>query len=148
MTLRTASQRRRDALDALRRGDDVWVASPNGDRTAHLIALSYLWHGTRLTMATPLASKTARNLMRAGWARVALASTRDVVIVEGAITTTAIDANGTLRRAHAEATGFDAGAEPEEYAFLQLAVSRMEAWRDVEELKGRAIMRHGRWVDD
>jgi len=99
-------------------------------------------------MATPEASRTARNLKRSGWARVALASTRDVVIIEGPITVDAIDVDVDLGDAHARATGFDPRVEPDAYVYLHLTASRCEAWRDVAELKGRFIMRNGRWLDD
>jgi hypothetical protein len=68
----TAHRRRADALDAIARGTDVWVASADAAGDVHLIPLTYLWDGERLTDATLEASKTTRNLRRAGWARVSL----------------------------------------------------------------------------
>jgi hypothetical protein len=50
-----------------------------------LVPLSCHWDDSTLTIATPRASRTARNLVRAGWARVALGPTRDVVIIEGPV---------------------------------------------------------------
>jgi hypothetical protein len=148
MAIRTTAQRRADTVAALAQSRDVWVASADATGSTHLIPLSYLWDGERLTLATPEASKTTRNLARAGWARVSLPSTDDVVIVEGSVVVIAIDADDELSAAHAAAAGFDPRAEPNAYVYLQLTPSRIEAWRDVAELKGRVIMRDGRWLDD
>jgi hypothetical protein len=148
MAIRTASQRRADTLDALQRGVDVWVASADATGGAHLIPLSYLWDGERLTMAAPEANKTTRNLAQAGWARVALPSTEDVVIIDGSIAMIAIDADNELAAAHAAAAGFDPRAEPNLYVYIQLTPSQIQAWRNVAELKGRTIMRDGHWLGD
>jgi hypothetical protein len=79
MTARSRSQRRIDALAKLRGDVDLWVASADESGRAHLVPLSHHWDGSTLTMATPRASRTARNLIRAGWVRVALGPTRDLM---------------------------------------------------------------------
>jgi hypothetical protein len=148
MPPRTTAQRRSDALRSLQEGVDVWVASADSDGEAYLIPLSYLWDGERLTMATPEASRTARNLRRAGRARVALPAARDVVILEGPIECIPIDADDELAAAHVAAAGFDPRREPERYVYIRLRPTRIDAWRDVAELPGRRIMRDSRWCDD
>src|SRR3954452_3795665 len=105
MTPRARKQRREDALEALRQGPDVWVASASERGEVHLIPLSYYWDGHRLTVATPLDSVTARNVIRAGRMRASLPSTVDVVILEGPIDVIPIDADETLADAHASAAG-------------------------------------------
>jgi Pyridoxamine 5'-phosphate oxidase len=75
---RSKSQRRADTLAKLESEVDLWVASADESGGAYLVPLSYCWDGSTLTVATPRASRTARNLIRAGWARVALGPTRDV----------------------------------------------------------------------
>src|SRR5262249_48300035 len=81
--MRSLQQRTRDTLDKLRPEVDLWVASAGGDGEAYLVPLSFVWDGRALTVATPVESRTARNLTRAGWARVGLGPTRDVVMLEG-----------------------------------------------------------------
>jgi hypothetical protein len=66
---RSRSQRRRDVLAKLRRETDLWVASADETGAAHLVPLSYCWDDSTLTIATPRTSRTAINLVRAGWAR-------------------------------------------------------------------------------
>jgi hypothetical protein len=82
---RTRSRRIADSLERLRNDVDLWVASANDVGEAYLVPLSFQWDGSRLTIATPRRSVTGRNLIRAGWARVALGETRDVVIIEGPV---------------------------------------------------------------
>jgi hypothetical protein len=144
---RSAAQRRADTLDALRSHRDVWVASADEAGAAYMIPLSYLWDGERLIVATPERSRTARNLQRAGVGRVALPSTDDVVIIDGAIDIMSVAEADAFADAHAAATGFDPRNEPETYVYLRLAPSRVQAWRDVAELRGRTIMRDGRWLE-
>ena len=148
MPPRTTAQRRSDALRALQEGVNVWVASAGAQGEAYLIPLSYLRDGERLTMATPEASRTARNLRRAGRARVALPAACDVVILEGPIGCIPIDADDELAAAHAAAAGFDPRREAERYVYLRLTPIRTDAWRDVAELPGCRIMRDGHWCDD
>lgn len=69
--------------------------------------LSFYWDGSTVTIATPRASRTAKNLIRAGSARVALGRSRDVVIIQGPVQAIPIGADARLEDAHAQATGFD-----------------------------------------
>jgi hypothetical protein len=100
-----------------------------------------------LTIATPRASRTARNLLRAGWARIALGPTRDVVIVEGAVEELGIGTDTRLEDAHARATGFDPRTLAEEYVYLRITPQSIQAWREANELEGRQLMRRGVWLD-
>ena len=148
MPPRTAAERRADTVQALRASRDVWVASADETGAAHLIPLSFLWDGACLILATPEASKTTRNLRRAGWARVALPSPDDVVIIEGPVEMFSGETEAALADAHTAATGFDARAEREPYVYIRLTPSLVQAWRDAAELRGRTIMRDGRWRHD
>jgi len=143
---RPAEQRRRDVLALLEREVDVWVASASADGEAMLVPLSFVWDGHRLTVSTPLASKTARNLIRAGVARVALGATRDVVLIDGTIEVIELGAEPDLEEAHAQATEFDPRTLEDRYVYLRITPQRIQAWREVNELQGRHIMRDGAWV--
>jgi hypothetical protein len=143
---RTRSQRRVDTLAKLNREVDLWVASADDAGAAYLVPLSYYWDGEALTIATPRASRTATNLVRAGWARVALGPTRDVVIVEGPVQAIPIGADTTLEGAHARATGFDPRKLAEEYVYLRVTPHNIQAWREANELENRQLMRHGEWL--
>jgi hypothetical protein len=145
---RPRAQRRRDTLAKLAREIDLWVASADAGGGAHLVPLSYVWDGAALTVATPRASRTARNLLRGGRARVALGPTRDVVIIDGAVEALPIGADPALENAHTAATGFDARVEPEEYVYLRITPESVQAWRESNELAGRQLMRDGNWIEE
>lgn len=145
---RSKSQRRIDALAKLRSEVDLWVASADEAGVAHLVPLSYFWDDSTVTIATPRASRTAVNLVRAGWARVALGPTRDVVIIEGFVEAIPIGAETKLEDAHAEATGFDPRTLATEYVYLRIRPESIQAWREENELEGRQLMRRGEWLDE
>ncbi len=143
---RSTARRRNDALAKLRSQVDLWVASADETGRAYLVPLSYHWDGSTLTIATPSGSRTARNLIRAGWARVALGPTRDVLIIEGPVELVPIGADTWLEDAHARATGFDPRTLAEEYVYLRITPRDMQAWREANELEGRRLMRRGEWL--
>jgi hypothetical protein len=143
---RTRSQRRIDTLAKLRNEVDLWVASADETGGAYLVPLSYYWDGSTLTIATPRASRTAVNLVRAGRARVALGPTRDVVIIDGRVDAIPIGTDAGLEDAHAAATGFDPRTLAEEYVYLRITPDTVQAWREANELAGRQLMRRGEWL--
>ena len=143
---RSPEQRKRDTLERLRTDVDLWVASASADGDAYLVPLSYSWDGSTLTIATVRASRTARNLIHAGRARVALGPTRDVVILEGPVEAIPIGTDDELEDAHARATGFDPRTLTDEYVYLRITPHTIQAWREENELAGRDLMRRGRWL--
>jgi nitroimidazol reductase NimA-like FMN-containing flavoprotein (pyridoxamine 5'-phosphate oxidase superfamily) len=143
---RSREQRKTDTLAKLRSDVDLWVASADEHGDAYLVPLSYLWDDSTLTVATPRGSRTARNLVRAGRARVALGPTRDVVIIEGTVEAIPIGTDSRLEDAHAEATGFDPRTLAEEYVYLRITPQTIQAWREANELEGRRLMRNGEWL--
>lgn len=144
---RSRAQRKTDTLERLRTDVDLWVASADAAGGVHLVPVSFVWDGTALTIATPRSSPTARNLLRAGEARVALGPTRDVVLVDGAVDELPIGTDPELEDAHAAATGFDPRTLAEEYTYLRVTPKMIRAWREANELEGRLLMRDGRWLD-
>lgn len=144
---RSRAERRSDTLARLGADVDLWVASADGDGDAYLVPLSFYWDGSSLTISTPRKSRTARNLLRAGTARVALGQTRDVIMVEGPVEELRIGTDVALEDAHAEATGFDPRIEASEYTYLRIIPSLIQAWRESNELAGRELMRDGDWLE-
>lgn len=144
--LRTREQRIADTLRKLETEVDVWVASASEDGRANIAPLSFVWHDGALTIAMPATSLTARNLTRAGWARMALGPTRDVVMLDGPIDVLPIGAVPALEDAHARATGFDPREQASAYVYIRLRPERIEAWREAHELAGRQLMEGGAWL--
>lgn len=146
---RTTEERITDVHRRLRDEVNLWVASADETGEAYLIPLSFYWDGRRLTVATPRASRTARNLMRAGQTRVALAATSDAVILEGPVAAVAPDEiDAALADALAAKAGFDARRQSQAYVHLQLTPQKVLAWRGPSEFRGRVVMRAGRWLVD
>jgi hypothetical protein len=146
LTVRSTAQRVSDTLGLFDREIDAWVASASESGKAHLIPLSYHWTGTEFLMALPERSVTARNLARAGWARIAIGPTRDVAIVEGLVELARPPLDDPRWEEHARGSGFDARAEDDLYTLLILTPKMIQAWRTSEELSGRQIMRDGAWL--
>jgi hypothetical protein len=143
---RPRSQRTTDVIAKLRGDVDLWVASSDEAGDAYLVPLSFYWDDSALTIATPRASRTAKNLIRAGWARVALGPTRDVVIIEGSVQAIPIGTDTRLEDAHARATGFDPRTLADEYVYIRITPQEIPAWREANELAGRQLMRKGKWL--
>jgi hypothetical protein len=124
---------------------DVWVASASAQGAPYLVPLSFDWDGDALLLATPADSPTGRNLAATGVARLALGHTRDVTMIEGDVQVLAIDSLTKERGDRfAARTGFDPRSE-DTYRWFRITPRRIQAWREVDELPGRELMRDGRW---
>ncbi|MGH9091834.1 MAG: pyridoxamine 5'-phosphate oxidase family protein [Acidimicrobiales bacterium] len=126
---------------------DIWVATAN-DGVPHLVPLSFGWDGTRIILATPSHSPTARNASAAGVVRLALGPTRDVTVFEAATDVVPCpQADADIAESFRGRVGWDPRVEEIEHSFLVAVPQVAQAWRSVPELKGRTIMRDGRWLD-
>jgi hypothetical protein len=144
---RSGTQRRRDTEHRLTHDIDVWVASASVDGTPYLVPLSFDWDGEALLIATPTHSPTGTNLAATRSARLGLGHTRDVSMIEGDVEVLEIDAlpqeRGDRFVAH---TGFDPRALATPYRWFRISPRRIQAWREVNELPDRVLMRDGRWL--
>ena len=150
---RDAATRKADTLAKLRApAADVWVASAGtgdaGDPAPWLVPLSLAWLDERVVLALETASRTARNVVASGTARLALGHTRDVVVIDAVLEATVPLA--TAPAALADDYAAQADWDPREagggYAFLVLRPERVQAWRESNELAGRTLMRGGSWL--
>lgn len=144
---RTLEERIRDTRAMLEREVDLWVASAGASKSAYLVPLSYMWDGSTFLVSTAAASVTGRNLLADGRVRLALGATRDVVLIDGQaepVDLAALPA-GTAD-AFAEATGFDPRESAEPYQYFRIRPDRIQAWREVDEMGGRHLMRDGVWL--
>ncbi len=98
-------------------------------------------------MATPTDSPTGRNLAATRTVRLGLGHTRDVSMIEGEVEVLEIDAlpqeRGDRFVAH---TGFDPRALATPYRWFRISPRRIQAWREVNEMPDRELMRDGRWL--
>ncbi len=145
---RTSQQRKADTLRRLENDVDTWVATADpGSGTPYLVPLSFLWDGATVLIATPATSPTSRNLRATGKVRLGIGPTRDLVLIEGTVQaeTTAGEISAETGDAFAAKTGFDP-RELSGYAYFRIRPQRLQAWREVNELTGRDLIRGGDWV--
>ncbi|MFD5267936.1 pyridoxamine 5'-phosphate oxidase family protein [Streptomyces sp. NPDC058335] len=145
--LRGPRQRRLDVLDRLDREIDVWVATAGPDGVPCLVALWFVWDGECLWLSTRLTNPTGRNLRDGGRARLAFGDTRDVVLIDGDVTTyTGGEVPLGAVDAFAAKTGWDPRRDSAAYAFFRVRPREVQAWREERELRGRHVMREGVWA--
>ncbi|GAA0616982.1 pyridoxamine 5'-phosphate oxidase family protein [Kribbella sandramycini] len=135
--------RKRDTLHRLTHDVDAWVATASPDGTPHLMPLSFLWTGTHLFLATAATNPTAQNLTHNPHLQLTLGTLRDVVH----ITATADPTPPTPTQAAAFATkaGFDPRPLPN-YPFIRVTPTKIQAWRESNELKHRLLMQNTLWL--
>ena len=144
---RSRRQRKADTLAKLRApAADAWIASAGGDGP-YLVPLSVAWLDDRVVIALEATSRTARNISAAGRARLGLGATRDVVMIDAVLDRTLpVGEAGTVGDGYAAQSDWDPREAGAGYVFLVLRPQRIQAWREVDELPGRLLMRGGAWL--
>jgi Pyridoxamine 5''-phosphate oxidase. len=147
MATRSKLQRQRDFRRRLAEDRDLWLASASPTGNAYLVPLSFAWDGTGLVMATPAHSPTARNILENSQTRLAIGTTRDVNMVEGdADTWLAPEVPGSVADAFATKLTWDPRTERLVHLYIRVRPTRIQAWREADEIPGREVMRDGRWL--
>ena len=143
---RPLSVRKQDTLRRLVDDVDAWVATGSPDRTPYLMPLSFRWNGESLLLSTAAGNPTARNLLKNPNLLLTLGHTRDVVhITATSQTLQAADLTQAEGDAFAEKAGFDPRPLPN-YLFFRATPTKIQAWREVNELKDRVLMEASAWL--
>ena len=140
---RSAEQRKSDSLRRLGSDADAWIATADAAGGGYLLPLSFLWDGAGMVVSTPRSSVTGRNLSRGDRVRVGVGQVRDVTMIDG--TPEPVHDEPT-KDAFAAKHGWDPRDEAGDYAFFRIVPDRVQAWREVNELPGRTLMRDGEWL--
>jgi nitroimidazol reductase NimA-like FMN-containing flavoprotein (pyridoxamine 5'-phosphate oxidase superfamily) len=140
---RSAAQRKHDTLARLAGDVDAWIATADADGNGYLLPLSFLWDGSGVVVSTLSTSVTARNLARGGRVRVGLGELRDVTLIDG---TAEPVRDEQTKNAFAAKHSWDPRRESDDYAWFRIVPSRLQTWREVNELAGRTLMRDGGWL--
>jgi hypothetical protein len=127
---RTLAERTAHVRAALSREVDCWLATADDAGIPYLVPLSFLWDGSTILLATGASSRTGRNLARAVPVRLAVGSTRDVILVEGEVEVVGATVSAEAAAAYASHTGWDPRAS------------------DGNAFAGRDVLRGGRWLVD
>jgi hypothetical protein len=140
---RDAQQRKTDTLARLDSDADAWIAAADADGSGYLLPLSFFWDGAGVIVSTPRSSVMARNLSRGGRVRVGVGLVRDVTMIEG---TAEPVADEQTMDAFAAKHSWDPRNDTDDFAWFRIIPDRVQAWREVNELPGRTLMRDGKWL--
>lgn len=140
---RSLQQRKHDTVGRLESDADAWVATADTAGNAYLLPLSFLWDGAGVIVSTLRSSVTGRNLSRGGRVRVSVGQLRDVTMIDGAAEPVQDE---RTKDAFAAKHGWDPRKEAGDYAYFRIVPDRVQAWREVNELPGRTLMRDGDWL--
>jgi hypothetical protein len=144
---RSRAQRKADTLAKLSTPEaDVWVAS-SADGDPYLVPLSLAWLDERIVIALEASSRTGRNIVARGRARLGLGPTRDVVMIDAVldVVVPAVEA-GALGDGYAAQADWDPREAGGGYVYVVLRPDRIQAWRESNEIPGRLLMRDGSWL--
>ena len=146
---RTGPERKADVIAKLEAtGADAWVATASASGVVHLVPLSYSWDGRHIVLATEPRLLTARNIEASGHARLGFGPTRDVVIIDAELDASMDvgEAPQELADAYARQSGWNPRREKVPFVFLLMRPTRVQAWREADELARRTLMRDGAWL--
>ncbi|GGS12863.1 hypothetical protein GCM10010252_60490 [Streptomyces aureoverticillatus] len=147
-TRRDLRERTRDTLERLDRERDIWLATAHPAHGPHQVPLWFWWDGESVWMCTGETSATARNARAEPRVRLSLPDTFDVVLLRGeAECFPAPEVPAEAADAFAAKFGWDPRAEEGPFLYIRVVPRTVLAWRGEAELRGRAVMRDGAWVD-
>ena len=144
---RPFAQRKADVLARLAAPvADCWVATASPDEP-YLVPLTLAWFDERIILATARRSPTARNIAASGRARVGLGPTRDVVLIEAVLDETIpVTSSHPVGEAYARQSDWDPREAGDAYVFVALKPTKIQAWREENEIPDRLLMRDGAWL--
>jgi len=142
------AERKAAVMAALEANDHMWLATGDSGGRPQLIAVSTLWDGTEIVIATRVETKTARNLAESGLAKLSHGTPEDVILIDARLESSvaAASADGDLRGRFERANGWDPGEEGDDWGFYRLRPHRIQAYLGYAELEGRDVMKGGRWL--
>jgi hypothetical protein len=144
---RTPEVRKQDTLKHLTEDVDVWVSTASADGTPYLMPLSFLWTDDTVLLSTALNNPTSRNLQANPTVHLAFGGTRDVVLMIGTVEVIkSAELPVDVGDAFASHAGFDPRALKSPYLYFRVRPIQIQAWREVNELRDRDLMRDGSWL--
>lgn len=102
------------------------------------------------TAIVPPALTVARYSGSSNWSspQFTISSDNPVTLIEGTVqeTIAPTDVPAELGDEFAAKTGFDPRKQADDYLYFRVRPSRIQAWREANELTGRDLMRDGEWL--
>jgi hypothetical protein len=140
---RPLSVRKQDMLHRFEHDVDAWVSTASLDGTPYLMPLSFLWSSGTLLLSTSVTNPTARNLQANPKVQLTIGQVRDVIHIAGTAAIT--DITDTEGDSFATKAGFD--PRPlSNYPFFRVTPTKIQTWREANELKDRILMDKGIWL--
>jgi hypothetical protein len=131
-------------LAFLEKQGHYWLATAEVGGRPHVIAVSALWDGSGLTVTTLGTSKTARNMAMNPLVVLVGGDPSDAIVVQAQVIET-VGPEGSPRMLQEWKTAM--GWEPPgDWVFYRLRPTRIQAFRGYDEIGGRDVMIHSRWV--
>jgi len=141
---RPLAERVRDTLVLLGSEVDAWYATTDGTRP-WLVPLTFAWVDGAVVAVTAARSRTVRNLAAYPDVRISLGRTRDVVLLDGRAVVGGLDG---LSPAALDLLTRKLDSDPRSWADAAIVVrpSRVQAWREENELADRVVLSGGQWL--
>lgn len=145
--IRTVEQRKSDVLLKLGEHPDAWLATATSSGEPHLIVVATVWRDDRILIATRGPSQTASNLAPGRRARLGLGQSEDVVMIDVEVERSLpAGTGGELAAAFVQTVGWDPVDEGPDWVYVVLRPMRIQAYMGYGELRGRDVMKAGRWL--
>jgi hypothetical protein len=144
---RSLEARRHDTLKRLETDVDAWVSTASADGTPYLMPLSFLWENGTLLLSTAQNNPTSRNLQANPVVHLSIGETRDVVLIIGTVEVLKPEAlTPETGDAFAAKAGFDPRVLKSPYPYFRVTPTRIQAWREVNEIPNRDLMLNSTWL--
>ena len=145
--LRDVATRKKDVMERLLRSGRFWLGTADKTGKPHVIAVFAWWHSDALVISTLTGSRTARNMERNPRVTLATGPFDDAIIIHAQmIESRAVDDAPDMAHGFNAALGGEPSQIGEGWTFFRLRPTKIQAFRDFDELEGRDVMIDSRWL--
>ena len=145
--LRDIATRKKDVLETLAKNGRFWLGTADVTGRPHVIAVSAWWESEALVMATLGTSRTARNIETNPRVTLATGAFNDAIVIHAQmIESSAVEDSPELAKGFKAALGWEPSEVSPGWIFFRLRPTKIQAFRDYEEIEGRDVMVRSRWL--
>ena len=145
--LRDVATRKKDVLETLAKNGRFWLGSADPAGRPHVIAVSAWWESDALVIATLGSNRTARNIEMNPRVTLATGAFNDAIIIHAQmIESRAVEDSQDIAQGFKKAMGWEPSEVGSGWVFLRLRPTKIQAFRDFEEIEGRDVMIRSRWL--
>jgi hypothetical protein len=145
--LRDVATRKKDVLETLAKNGRFWLGTADPTGKPHVIAVSAWWESEEFVVATLGSSRTARNIEMNPRVTMATGAFNDAIVIHAQmIESRAVEDSPDLAKGFKAVMGWEPGEVGPGWIFLRLRPTKIQAFRDYEEIEGRDVMLRSRWL--